>query len=43
MAESSSGIVRKIHNATCPGAFANVKPVQKVCPVCRADAKASAS
>jgi hypothetical protein len=42
MAESR-GVLRKIHDATCPGAVADVKPVQKVCPVCRADAKQSTS
>jgi hypothetical protein len=36
MAEKS--LVRRIHDATCPGAVANVKPVQKVCPVCRSAA-----
>ena len=36
MAEKS--LVRRIHDATCPGAFANVKTVQKVCPVCRSAA-----
>ena len=43
MAKSSRGVLRKIHDATCPGAFANVKPVQKVCPICRADAKESSA
>jgi hypothetical protein len=36
MAEKS--LVRRIHDATCPGAVADLKPVQKVCPVCRSAA-----
>ncbi len=36
MAENKS-MVRKIHDATCLGAVANFKPLQKVCPVCRSD------
>ncbi len=31
-------LMRRVHDSTCPGAFANFKPMQKVCPVCRADA-----
>ena len=33
MADKS--LVRRVHDATCPGAVANIKPVQKICPVCR--------
>ena len=36
-------ILRRVHDATCPGAVANCKPVQRVCPVCRAVAKEEAS
>ncbi len=43
MPESSPSLVRRIHNATCPGAVANVKAVQKVCPVCRSQSKGSES
>ena len=43
MPESSPSLILRIHNATCPGAVANVKVVQKVCPVCRSQANASES
>jgi hypothetical protein len=33
MADKS--LIRRVHDATCPGAVANIKPVQKICPVCR--------
>ena len=36
-------MLRRVHDATCPGAVANIKPVQRVCPVCRAVAKEEAS
>ena len=35
MAESEPSMVRRVHGMTCPGAFANLKPVQKICPVCK--------
>lgn len=34
MVDLIRGLIGKIHNATCPGALMNVKPVQKLCPVC---------
>ncbi len=36
MADKS--LIRRVHEATCPGAVANVKPVQRICPVCRSAA-----
>ena len=36
-------ILRRVHDATCPGAVANYKPAQRVCPVCRTVAKEEAS
>ena len=36
MADKS--LVRRLHDATCPGAVAGFKPVQRICPVCRSTA-----
>ncbi len=36
MADKS--LIRRVHDATCPGAVANIKPLQKICPVCRSAA-----
>lgn len=36
MAEKS--LIRRVHDATCPGAVAKIKPVHKICPVCRSAA-----
>lgn len=39
MAEAQEkSMVRRIHDATCLGAVANIKPLQKICPVCRSTA-----
>ncbi len=37
MVDLVRGIIGKIHSVTCPGALLNVKPVQKVCPMCSSD------
>lgn len=37
MADTERSVVRRIHDATCPGAVANFKPWQRICPVCRAN------
>ncbi|MBI1884995.1 MAG: hypothetical protein HYS09_01555 [Chloroflexi bacterium] len=39
MAEENKPLWRRIHDATCLGHVANLKLLQAVCPVCRADAK----
>lgn len=36
MADEKS-LMHRIHDATCPGAVANFKPWQRVCPVCRSN------
>ena len=36
-------MLRRIHDATCFGAVTNLKPFQRVCPVCRAVARKGAS
>ena len=43
MAESDQSLVQRVHGMTCPGAFANFKPVQKICPVCRSNAAAESA
>ena len=37
MADTEKSLVRKIHDVTCPGALLNVKPMQRICPVCRSN------
>jgi hypothetical protein len=36
MVDMVRGLLGKIHDMTCPGAFMKVKPVQKICPMCDA-------
>ncbi len=40
---ANKSLVRHVHDATCPGAVANVRPVQRICPVCRSAASESES
>ena len=32
--ESNNSLLRKIHDAACPGAVTKFGPLQKICPVC---------
>ena len=44
MAEAQEkSMLRRIHDATCLGAVANIKPLQKICPVCRSTAASGGS
>jgi len=39
MAQGKKSAGRKIHDAVCLGRVLRVRPLQQICPVCRADLK----
>ncbi len=43
MAQEKKSVLRRIHDATCLGAVFKIRPLQQICPICRADLKQAES